>query len=63
MVSQLFPSFVVRNTLFPATYSTLLSCGENTIGYVHWKRTSAVLPSWYGSGHTLTSRTCLVVWS
>src|SRR4051812_40957496 len=45
IVSQLCPSSVVRKTLLPAVYSTLLSCGENTIGYVHWKRTSAVAPS------------------
>ena len=36
--SQLCPSFVERNTTSAATYSVPESCGEKTMGYVHWKR-------------------------
>ena len=36
IASQLVPSSVERNTLLPATYRTLTSWGEMTMGYVHW---------------------------
>src|SRR5579864_6921228 len=36
--SQLMPSFLVRKTWLPPAYSTLLSCGENTMGKVQAKR-------------------------
>ena len=38
MASQLSPWSVERNTMLPVTYRTLESCGENLMGYVHWKR-------------------------
>ena len=55
--SQLMPSFLVRKTWLPPAYSTLLSCGENTIGKVQAKRyfmSCGAMPV-DSSGHTFTS--------
>ena len=38
MMSNDWPSLVDRNSTFAPTYSTFGSCGEITIGKVHWNR-------------------------
>src|SRR5687768_7528810 len=43
---QLCPSFVDRNSREPAAYTTLGVWRENTIGNVHWKRTSISSDEW-----------------
>src|SRR5207245_11460618 len=45
---QWVPPSVVRNTFWAVAYSVLRSCGENTIGKVHWNRygtSAAACPS------------------
>src|SRR5712672_2508233 len=56
MMLQLMPASVVLNSTSPAKYRVLESCGENTMGSVHWKRcfTSAAAHPMGFTGHGFT---------
>src|ERR1051326_3405682 len=65
IICQLMPSSLDLNSTWAAKYSALGSCGEKTMGSVHWKRyfwSAAAAPMGF-TGHGVTFLVSSVRWS